>query len=340
MSFNISSLEALALNILKNSFSKKIAEGVDVPELDPCSLCNQELFLYEIKNPITILICGHIYHRDCIEKSIKKCSICPRPDCKKEIEEAKPRDYVSSTVDATPGSQNTSDLMDISPRLFTDLHFPSLSQYSSLPEKRVSEFTNKSSSKKVKKPVSKEDSPTLRRLIKELTTPTQKTSSSNTIILQSDVSEIDKDSVNFRELYDKITNAEDNNQKITHDLIYCHYDFGKGIKLWFDHYRKTCSEDASNARVNDKIREQISAQDKLTETNLRKRKERAKKILIILDDVDYIISKVLEISPIQTIIDHFTKKPEIDFTDDQDNSDSLDDLSETEIGEKTLPETE
>ena len=48
MSANILSLEALALNILKNSFSEKIAESVDVPELDPCSLCNQELFLYEL----------------------------------------------------------------------------------------------------------------------------------------------------------------------------------------------------------------------------------------------------------------------------------------------------
>ena len=77
----------------------------------------------------------------------------------------------------------------------------------------------------------------------------------------------------------------------------------------------------SNARVNDKIRKQISAQDKLTETNLRKRKERAKKIFRLFnniggkeiigriktfnattilnlsqDDVDYIISKVLEMS--------------------------------------------
>src|SRR5207249_1225071 len=142
------------------------AEGVNVSELDPCLLCNQELFLYEIKNPITILVCGHIYHRDCIEKFIKKRSICPRPDCKKEVEETLPRDHVSSTVDDTPGSQNINDLMDISPTLFTGSSFPSLSQYSRLPKKRVSESTSKSSSKKAKKQVSKEDSPTLQRLIK------------------------------------------------------------------------------------------------------------------------------------------------------------------------------
>ena len=106
MSVNISSLETLALNILKNSYSKKIAEGVDVPELDPCSSCNQELFLYEIKNPITIFICGHIYHRDCIENSIKKHSMCPRLYCKKEIK---------TMVESTPGSLYTTDPMIISP---------------------------------------------------------------------------------------------------------------------------------------------------------------------------------------------------------------------------------
>ena len=40
-------------------------------------------------------------------------------------------------------------------------------------------------------------------------------------------------------------------------MIGCYYNFGEGIKLWFDHYRKTCNEDTSNSLVNDKIRKQI-----------------------------------------------------------------------------------
>jgi len=111
MSTNISCLETFALNILKDSSLEKIASNINIPELDPCSLCNQELFLFEIKNPITILVCGHIYHRDCIETFIKKRSICPKPDCKKEVE---------STINSMSESQNTNDLMDISPSLFTD----------------------------------------------------------------------------------------------------------------------------------------------------------------------------------------------------------------------------
>ncbi|RHZ59109.1 hypothetical protein Glove_365g135 [Diversispora epigaea] len=150
MSTNISCLETFALNIIKNSSPEKIIDEGNTPELDACSLCNHELFLFEIKNPITILVCGHIYHRDCIENYIKKRSICPKPDCKKEVE---------STINSMPGSQNTNDLMDISLSLFTDPLFQSPSK------KRVNESISKSSSKKVK--VKNEDSSMLKKLIKE-----------------------------------------------------------------------------------------------------------------------------------------------------------------------------
>ncbi|CAG8670564.1 22809_t:CDS:1, partial [Gigaspora rosea] len=101
MTTNISCLETFALNILKNSSPNKIASNVNVTELDPCTLCNQELFLYEIKQPITLLTCGHIFHRDCIESSIKISSKYPKQNCEKEIE---------SVVDSIPGSQDP-DLM-------------------------------------------------------------------------------------------------------------------------------------------------------------------------------------------------------------------------------------
>ncbi|CAJ0755582.1 17432_t:CDS:2 [Entrophospora sp. SA101] len=127
---------------------------------------------------------------------------------------------------------------------------------------------------------------------------------------------INKDSVNFLELYNKITYAEENNQKTTQDVIRCYYNFGKGLTIWFDHYRQSNNEDASNALVNDKIREQTV--DKITEVNLRKRKEKARKIYklfnsvgveligrvrsfsasaiskLSLDDIDYIIAKTLK----------------------------------------------
>ncbi|CAG8737758.1 8696_t:CDS:2, partial [Cetraspora pellucida] len=83
---NISCLETLILNVLKNSSSEKIANDINIPELDPCFLYNQKLFLYEIKKPITLLICGHLYHHNCIKSSIKINSTYPRPNYNKEIE--------------------------------------------------------------------------------------------------------------------------------------------------------------------------------------------------------------------------------------------------------------
>ncbi|KAF0337377.1 hypothetical protein F8M41_016524, partial [Gigaspora margarita] len=189
-------------------------------------------------------------------------------------------------------------------------------------KKRGSDSTEKSSSKKIK-PVNRDSSPTLKKLIKELTTPiSTQIPSENTIILQSGISEMNIDSVNFCELNEKIIKAEDNNQKTNQDVIRLYYYFGKGYNLWYDFYRQSNNEDASNALVNDKIREHIPNQDKISETNLRKRKERAKKVFrlfnsiggenmidriksffasnisnLSLDDIDYIIAKVLKASP-------------------------------------------
>ncbi len=72
--------------------------------------------------------------------------------------------------------------------------------------------------------------------------------------------------------------AKDNNQKTSQDLIRSYYCFGKGYMLWFSFYNKTYSEDSSNGLVNDKIREHILNQDKITETTIQKRKERVIKV--------------------------------------------------------------
>ncbi|CAG8828527.1 9892_t:CDS:1, partial [Gigaspora rosea] len=115
------------------------------------------LFLYEIKKSITLLTCGHLYHRDCIESSIKISSKCPKPDCMKDIE----------SVVETPRSQDI-DLMDMSPMIFKS---PLFTQ-SNTSKKRTNDpklFPDKPSNKKAKKPVKKE-SHILKDLINELFT--------------------------------------------------------------------------------------------------------------------------------------------------------------------------
>ena len=272
--------------------------------------------------------------------------ICPARDCSKsfeselqDVEVSEVRSFSSQDNMSIDGSlenysrQKTNTLENDLSHLDTiaedpsddnrsqnkESDIPETSTTSTLPSKRVNKSTtvDKSSSKKAKL-VKKKESPTLKKIIKELSADaSQQVSSGNTIILQSESAPIiNKDSVNFFELYNKITYAEENNQKTTQDVIRCYYNFGKGLTLWFDHYRQSNNEDASNALVNDKIREQTV--DKITEVNLRKRKEKARKIYklfnsvgveligrvqsfsasaiskLSLDDIDYIIAKTLK----------------------------------------------
>ncbi|CAG8466678.1 19240_t:CDS:2 [Gigaspora rosea] len=82
--------------------------------------------------------------------------------------------------------------------------------------------------------------------------------------------------VNFKGRFSYVTKTNQRIDKDTNNFR---------IKLWFDHYRKICSEDVFNARVNNRISNQISVQDKLIETNLRKRKERSKKVFRLFSNI-------------------------------------------------------
>ncbi|RHZ87744.1 hypothetical protein Glove_30g121 [Diversispora epigaea] len=285
MSTNISCLETFALNIIKNSSPEKIIDEDNTPELDACSLCNHELFLFEIKNPITILVCGHIYHCDCIENYIKKRSICLKPDCKKEVE---------STINSMPGSQNTNDLMDISPSLFTDPLFQSPSK------KRVNESISKSSSKKVK--VKNKDSSMLKKLIKELSSP----SSSSTTSLQTATS-----SGNFIDLYNALIRAEEQvettNQEVirsyfafgkkledraeeqvettNQEVIRSYFAFGKKLEDRFEYYKKSNRDRKAQKKLIDEVTEQLP--NDLSRNAIEKRLERARKIYYLFSNIGY-----------------------------------------------------
>src|SRR5436853_7897725 len=58
----------LAYNILKN-LEDDIVVDKEIPELDQCSECNNEILTRPSK-AITILSCGHTFHRICIEKKL------------------------------------------------------------------------------------------------------------------------------------------------------------------------------------------------------------------------------------------------------------------------------
>jgi hypothetical protein len=241
---NISCLETLALNILNNVFPEKISEGVNVSELDPCSLCNQELFLYEIKNPFTILTCGHIYHRNCIESSIETSPSCPRPDCKKKVESPEKQKDDNDSMDISLLLSNVSPLL-----LFPD----------SL-KKRINESTDKASNKKAKKLVNRNDSPKLKKLIEELSSET----SQEPEIIEVGTSD-------FSDLYNAIVKIEGQVEITNQAVIKSYYNFRKALDDRFEQYMKNNLKRTAQALVNKEIQKQLP--DSVSDDLLQKKKE-------------------------------------------------------------------
>ncbi|CAG8743310.1 15558_t:CDS:2 [Dentiscutata erythropus] len=98
----------------KNSSPDAIAKYIEVPELDPCSRCKEELFLYELKKPFTILVCGHIYHRSCLEDYVKDPPQCSK--CAMEIESI---DYVHSGTSEQKIDKLTTENLDSTENIIT-----------------------------------------------------------------------------------------------------------------------------------------------------------------------------------------------------------------------------
>ncbi|CAG8634109.1 30058_t:CDS:1, partial [Gigaspora margarita] len=291
---NIACLEILALNVLKNSSPEKIASDINIPELDPCSLCNQELFLYEIKKPITLLTCGHLYHHNCIESSIKISPKCPKPGCMEEIE----------SVVETPRSQDI-DLMEISPTIFKS---PLFTQ-SDTSKKRTNDpklFPDKPSNKKVKQ--IKKESLTLKKLIEELST---EPSTPQVLVTKKE------NANNFVDLYNNITHAETENEIINREVITSYYLFGKALEDKYNHYKKNNPKCTAQALVNKEVRLQLP--NSVSDDLLRKKKERAQKIYelfteIGVDKIQHVksitVSSISKLSQdeIDAILVHFSQK--------------------------------
>ena len=81
-------LKALSLNFLRNT-----SEITDehIPKLNPCHFCDKEILALPLPlHSFTVLSCGHIYHRICLEKHIVRSKtrfpLCPISSCISPIE--------------------------------------------------------------------------------------------------------------------------------------------------------------------------------------------------------------------------------------------------------------
>ncbi|CAG8451660.1 6947_t:CDS:2 [Acaulospora morrowiae] len=158
--------------------------------------------------------------------------------------------------------------------------------------------------------------------------------------------------LNLTSLYKKACDAERQAIKVNQDEITCWYYY----IIEFDNQVKNLmkSDHIGEKKAKGQIYDFIIAQLNTKRKTLQKQTQKARKVYnlfekIGIDKIQHIktfsadaISRFTNLQ-IQTVIDHFAKMPDIEFTDDQDNS--SDDLPEAEVSisidqDSELPEAE
>ncbi|CAJ0826455.1 12240_t:CDS:2 [Entrophospora sp. SA101] len=265
------------IEILSEHNINNIASSIEIPELEPCAICNEEIFLHLLKKSFTILTCGHVFHCLCLENIRENLLICPGKNCVAEIEIVEKSPLIqklshrSMSIDEPQEKLFAEEDSNNNQSQNMESDIPGTSTTSTLPSKRISHPTSadKHSSKKAKKQSKKEESPILKKLIEELLTTAPE--------IPEEVIEVDENTNNFLYHYSKISHAESKHEIANKEVIECYYDLGVAIKKRFDHYRNlNHGERVCLALVNDEIRKQIP--DDITNDALKKRKERARKI--------------------------------------------------------------
>ncbi|CAG8679164.1 33899_t:CDS:1, partial [Racocetra persica] len=128
------------------------------------------------------------------------------------------------------------------------------------------------STKKVKKSDEKKDSNVVKKLIDELSIET------------SQISEVNEESTgNFHDLYLAINRAEEQSEHVNQLVIKSYYDFGKAFEERYEYYRKNNPKRTAQALVNKEVGKQLP--ESVSETSLRKRKERAQKIYELFSEI-------------------------------------------------------
>ncbi|CAJ0846477.1 10340_t:CDS:1 [Entrophospora sp. SA101] len=286
---DITCLRTLALNILKNGYPESIASDIEIPELESCLICNEEIFLHLLKKSFTVLTCGHVFHRLCLENLRETMPICPGKNCVAEIEiiEKSPLiqklSHRSMSIDGSQEklfAENDPSCLDTiaeedsndnqSQNMESDI--PGTSTASTLPSKRVGDptSTNKATGKKQK--ANKEDSLKLKKLINELLSIEKLPQ----IIEVAEEGVSGGDANNYLYFFNKIDFAESKNIITNQEVIGSYFDFGGILYKRYKDLKKDNGKEASKALVFEEVRNQIPKE--VTDVALRKRMERVRKI--------------------------------------------------------------
>ncbi|RIB00692.1 hypothetical protein C2G38_2044310 [Gigaspora rosea] len=197
-------LQNFALNILKET-KHDVIQNIEVTELPPCKICNKKLLTVSFES-FTILPCGHVYHRKCIEKNflLTKENKCPISNCNKTVDPVISERRFSESSQSS-GTSAIADMLGDNLGLYSPINVsPLFGQEgceSRAQKKHIIESVNKSN-KRQKTTTEEGESSTVKKLIKEL----KDNSVNKDLIFASQLSE---DSYTY--LYREIVKAEADN---------------------------------------------------------------------------------------------------------------------------------
>ncbi|RHZ81495.1 hypothetical protein Glove_120g240 [Diversispora epigaea] len=298
-------LKNLAYNILKN-FNDNVIKNKTFSELVNCTECNKKIFARPNK-VFTTLLCGHVYHRICIEKKLllSKQLTCSTPKCEKSVEILKEftttetglkRNSESSTSslvgkmgkqlniqsqeiinEEIPNIDNGENKDKVNSKgKGSDIVEGSIKKPIEVDSEKPNTMQDKFSNKKAKKKIKNEDSQMLKRLIKELS------SNSNLQIFEINVEE-GKNSENLLHLYNKIINVEIRKEIASQEVVKSYYSFEKVLSQRFKyHFDKFLNIHQAQMDVNNELEKQLPD---TTKTTRNKRKERAQKIYFLFNSI-------------------------------------------------------
>ncbi|RHZ72127.1 hypothetical protein Glove_245g44 [Diversispora epigaea] len=295
-------LKNLAYTILKN-LNDSVIKNKKFTSVPNCEVCNKEIFS-SLNKAFTVLGCGHIYHRICIEKKLLLTKPNGCPDCGKNVEtitEATTtetdlrRDSESSTSSVVgkmekqlniqsqeivdeemTDADNGGKIDNNSKGKATDMGEETNKRPIEVDSEEANTTQDKSPSKKAKKEVKNEDSQMLKRLIKELTTNSPQV---------SEISEeaMSRSSEDLLYLYNNITNSELRKEIASREVIRSYFLFGKAVSQRFEYYyEKSRNLHQAQIDVNDELKEKLPD---ASENARNKRKERAQKIYFLFSSI-------------------------------------------------------
>ncbi|GES96327.1 hypothetical protein GLOIN_2v1769762 [Rhizophagus clarus] len=234
----------------------------EIPELESCSECTMNILSLPIK-ALTILSCGHIFHRSCIEKQLlhTKPSTCPSPDCKKNVNIIVDPSFISEkfvlNLPAIPAEDPMESIEDsaiprnqlLCAKCLEEItaDFPKDTGFLSC--KHVVHYDCIGNPHKKCPTCSGKDLIMLEKLIEELISET----SQDPEIAKEGIPPLGSGSGTFFDLYNVIDVMEGQEEVAKWAVIKSYFNFGKALNDQFSHYLKTNPKRTAQALVNQEV---------------------------------------------------------------------------------------